>query len=295
MLPSLKTLLASIVDYAGLFPPAKLSLHQAMANYADYQLTPYSWMLNQFVLPVSRLNEFETLLPMFSLKQWSLSIIISKDWEADLERVRWCSGRINSKNHISVTSLEFPPLLPTKIETVLPHLPTGVEAFFEIPLSGDIEAYLAVLRDTGAAAKVRTGGITVDAFPSVREFCQCIFSFAEAQVSFKATAGLHHPLPGHYCLTYEPDSPVAVMHGFINVTVLAAFVYWQKVTLQEALEVLQEFACDNFQFTAGAVIWRNYRLEIAQLEEVRQKFFRSFGSCSFQEPVDELKKLKLLN
>ncbi|WP_414587875.1 hypothetical protein [Scytonema sp. PCC 10023] len=301
MLPSLKTLLASIVDYAGLFPPAKLSLHQAMANYADYQLTPYSWMLSQFVLPVSRLNEFEALLPTFALKQWSLSMIISKDWEADLERVR-CSQREprlarspNSKNHISVTSLEFPPLPPTEIKRILPHLPTGVDVFFEIPLSGDIEAYLAVLRDTGAAAKVRTGGITVDAFPSVRELCQCILSFAEAQVSFKATAGLHHPLPGNYRLTYEQDSPVAVMHGFLNVAVLAALVYWQKVTLQEALEVLQESACDNFQFTATAVTWRNYRLEIKELEKVRQKFFRSFGSCSFQEPLDELKKLKLLN
>lgn len=300
MLPSVKTLLASIVDYAGLFPPAKLSLHQAMANYVDYQVTPYSWMLSQFVLPVSRLNEFEALLPTFGLKQWSLSMIISKDWEADLERVRsplgGCSAPSpNSKNYITVTSLEFPPFPTTEIETVLPHLPTGVDAFFEIPLSGDIEAYLAVLRDTGAAAKVRTGGITVDGFPSVRELCQCILSFAEAQVSFKATAGLHHPLPGNYCLTYEPDSPVAVMHGFLNVAVLAALVYWQKVRLQEALEVLQESACDNFQFTANALIWRNYHLEIAELEQVRQKFFRSFGSCSFQEPVDELKKLKLLN
>ncbi|NEQ27691.1 MAG: hypothetical protein F6K28_53580 [Microcoleus sp. SIO2G3] len=296
MLPSLKTLIASIVDYAGLFPPAKLSLHQAMANYADYQLTPYSWMLSQFVLPVSRLNEFETLVPTFVLKQWSLSMIILKDWEADLERVRWCSGRSHiNDSQITMSSLEFPPLPPTEIETVLPHLPSGVDAFFEIPLSGDIEAYLAVLRHTGAAAKVRTGGITVDAFPSVRELCQCILSFAEAQVSFKATAGLHHPLPGNYCLTYESDSPMAVMHGFLNVAVLAALVYWQKVRLQEALEVLQEPACDNFQFTATAVTWRNYRLGIAELEEVRRKFFRSFGSCSFQEPVDELKKLKLLN
>jgi hypothetical protein len=309
MYASVKALLASVVDYAGLFPPAKLSLHQAMANYADYQLTPYSWMLSQFVLPVSRLNEFETLLPTFGLKQWSLSMIISKDWEADLERVRsrlarlplgaspegGCSAPSHiNENQITITSLEFPPLPPTEIKRILPHMPVGVDVFFEIPLTGNLEPYLAVLRDAGAAAKVRTGGISVDAFPSVRELCQCILSFAEAQVSFKATAGLHHPLPGHYRLTYEPDSPTAVMHGFLNVAVLAAFVYWQKVRLQEALEVLQESAFSAFQFTHDALTWRNYCLEIAEIEEARQKFFRSFGSCSFQEPIDELKELKLL-
>lgn len=135
MLPSVKALLASIVDYAGLFPPAKLDLHLAMVNYTDYQLTPYSWLLNRFVLPVFRWNEFAAFLPTLDLKQRSLSLIISKDWETEIEIVR----SLISNNNITVTALEFPPLPPTEIQRILPHLPAKVDVFFEIPLSGDFK------------------------------------------------------------------------------------------------------------------------------------------------------------
>ena len=87
MLASVKALLSSIVDYAGLFPPAKLSLPEAMATYAQDQMAAYHWMLGQFVLPASRLNEFVALLPTFPLKQWSLSAILSGELELELKRL----------------------------------------------------------------------------------------------------------------------------------------------------------------------------------------------------------------
>lgn len=293
MLTSVKALLSSVVDYAGLFPPAKLDMEQAMSNYAQYQTTPYSWMLGYFVVPASRLDELEKLLPRFSLKQWSLSIILSRNLEPELERVRAFGGEPFT-DKIAVTALEFPPLPPAEIAKVLPHLPTGVNSFFEIPLKEDIDAYLAVLQHTGALAKVRTGGITADAFPSTSQLCQFIVACAKAQIPFKATAGLHRPLPGNYRLTYEPDSPCTEMHGFLNVVILAALVYWQKVTLGEAIEGLKERSLNNFQFEAEGIRWRDCYLNISQIEEVRQRFFRSFGSCSFQEPIDDLKELNLL-
>ena len=290
MITSVKALLSSVVDYAGLFPPAKLSLREAMANYAQDQMASHSWMLGHFVLPASLLNEFEQLLPTFPLKQWSLSAILSRELEPEIERVQSLNGR----NEIAVTALEFPPLPPTEIERVLPRLPAGVDSFFEIPLSANLEPYLAALQHTSASAKIRTGGTTVDAFPTITQLCRFIFSCAEAQVPFKATAGLHHPLLGNHRLTSEPDSPYSVMHGFLNVAVLAAFVHQQKVTLEEALQVLKERFIDGFQFREDSIWWRDRQLNITEIEEARQSFFRSFGSCSFQEPIDDLKQLKLL-
>jgi hypothetical protein len=102
-------------------------------------------------------------------------------------------------------------------------------------------------------------------------------------------------LPGNYRLTYEPDSPSTVMHGFLNVAILAALVYWQKVTLEEALEVIEESSIKGFQVKADGIAWSTRNLNLAEIEEVRQRFFRSFGSCSFQEPIDDLKELKLLS
>lgn len=294
MLSSVKALLSSVVDYAGLFPPAKLDMGEAMTNYARYQMAPYSWMLGHFVLPASRLNEFEELLPTLPLvegrtKQWSLSVILSGNWESEIERVR---SHNNSK--LSIAALEIPPLPPPEIEKLLPHLPAKVDSFFEIPLTGDLEAYLTLLQGTGASAKIRTGGITAEAFPNSTQISQFISACAAAKVPFKATAGLHHPLPGNYRLTYEPDSPSATMHGFLNVALLAALIYWQKITPEEALTVLKESSSDGFQFKEDGITWSACDLNLPEIEEVRQRFFRSFGSCSFEEPINDLKEVNLL-
>jgi hypothetical protein len=85
------------------------------------------------------------------------------------------------------------------------------------------------------------------------------------------------------------------MHGFLNVVIAAAMLHWQKVTPEEALEVLEEPSVEGFQFKEESITWRDRQLSIAQIEEARQQFFRSFGSCSFQEPINDLKQLKLLS
>ncbi len=290
---SVKVLLSSVVDYAGLFPPAKLGIREAMINYTQAHIAPYAWMLGRFVLPASRLDEFEALLSQLEesqTSQWSLSVLLSQDVATEVEKVR----SLNNPN-ISISALEIPPLPPTEIERVFPYLPTGVDLFFEIPINQDLKAYLSVLQKIGASAKVRTGGLTAEAFPSVTQLCQCICAFAEARVPFKATAGLHHPLPAEYRLTYEPDSPFSNMHGFLNVTILAALVYWQKVTLEEAVAILQESSINKFQFREDGIDWNHYQLNLLEIETARQQFFRSFGSCSSEEPIHDLKNLNLLD
>jgi hypothetical protein len=295
MLASIKTLFSSIVDYAGLFPPAKLTMEEAIANYVGYQNTCHHWMLGNFVLPGSRLEEFEQLLLKLPIegsetKHWRLSVIISQEVESAIAKIQ----ALNDHPKIAIASLEFPPLFLREIDQVFPYLPADIEAFFEIPYSGDFKSYLTVLQRPSTSAKIRTGGLSAEAFPTISQLYRFIFACAEAQVGFKATAGLHHPLPGNYPLTYEPDSLNAMMHGFMNVAVLAVLVYWQKVTAQEALVVLQESTLESFQVSADSIVWKDRRLDIWELQKARQSFFRSFGSCSFQEPIESLKNLKLL-
>ena len=55
---SVRTLLAEIIDYAGLFPPSQITMQEAVINFATYRNSNYSWMLGRFVLPVARLDEF---------------------------------------------------------------------------------------------------------------------------------------------------------------------------------------------------------------------------------------------
>lgn len=291
MYSSLKTLLSSIVDYAGLFPPAQLTMPEAIANYDRDKMSPNSWMLERFVLPASRIDEFEEIIEAFSLEKWSLSVILSGNIELELERIQ----SISDGGKIAIAALEFPPLPPTDIESLFPNLSAGVDKFFEIPSDADLDAYLAALRYTGGFAKIRTGGITAEAFPNETQLSHYIIAFAQAQIPFKATAGLHHPLFGEYRLTYESQSKFVRMYGFLNVAILAALAYWQKVTQEDAIALLGESSLDNFIFTENSIGWGERQLTFSEIETARKDFFKSFGSCSFQEPINDLQQLKLLS
>lgn len=297
MLKSVQTLLSLIVDYAGLFPPAKLGMQAAMANYVQHQNSPQNWMLARFVLPISRLEEFKTLAPLFSSTKWSLSIILAADM-----KVAIADALVDQLNQIqsiqlpgiTVTALELPPLPASDLEKIASHLPQKLEIFAEIPLSGNLEEYLAVLRSTGMAAKVRTGGITANAFPEPAQLGQFILSCTEKGVPFKATAGLHHPLPGKHAVTYEPNAPLAWMQGFLNVAILAALAEQQMVSLKDAIDLLNTDTIYAFDFTTQGLSWKNKVLDLSALESPRRHCFRSFGSCSFQEPVSDLQQLGLI-
>lgn len=292
MLASVQKLLTSIVDYAGLFPPAKLSLDSAIDTYNQAQSSSENWMLGHFVLPVSRLSEFEQVLSAKD-QEYSLSLILSKEWRAELTQLKL--EKPVSETSIKIAALEFPPLSSSEIKEALTLIPASIDTFFEIPFSADLENYLPIFQNSQAAAKIRAGGITPDLFPSVEKLNEFVCLFASHRIPFKATAGLHHPLAGQYALTYEPNSAIASMQGFLNLAILAAFAFIHKITQTEGLTILQTSSAHEFQFTDREIRWRDQSLNLIEIEKTRQQFFRSFGSCSFHEPVHDLKVLKLLN
>lgn len=257
-------------------------------------------MLDRFVLPASRLHEWVKRLPVssqeiYSSQDRSLSVILSKNWAAELEQIHQLSETVSQREYqINIRALEIAPLSPTEIQQVCLNLPAQVDGFFEIPFDADLEPYLNVLQQTGMAAKMRTGGITGNAFPDSTQLSQRILSFAKAQIPFKATAGLHHALRGNYCLTYERDSAFTTMHGFLNVAILAAFANQQNITPEEAVVMLEERSIVPFKFTDTEISWRDRSVSVSKISLSRQQFFRSFGSCSFQEPITDLHHLGFL-
>src|ERR1035438_1634039 len=75
-------LLRELIDYAGLFPPASLGMGAAVADYDAYSRSEWNWMLGRFIVPVSRLGEFEEAfagLPIpldEDLMGWRLSALL---------------------------------------------------------------------------------------------------------------------------------------------------------------------------------------------------------------------------
>ena len=47
----------SLIDYAGLFPPAALPMAGAVAEYAEALRGEHAWMLGRFIVPASRIAE----------------------------------------------------------------------------------------------------------------------------------------------------------------------------------------------------------------------------------------------
>lgn len=293
MLTSLKQLLTRIVDYAGLFPPAQLSLPEAINIYDRARASPHCWMLDRFVLPASRLLEFIKLLPSenaASPQPCSLSVIVSGNWRLDLEQIYQLT---KTEPSIRISALEVAPLSPIEIQSIRLEIPTEVDTFFEIPFNVDLESYLDILHQIGAGAKLRTGGITIDAFPNSTQLGQRILSLANAKIPFKVTAGLHHAIRGH-CFTDALNRTSTTMHGFLNVAIASAFAYQQAIPLNKIVAILEESSIDAFQLSDIEIGWHEFSLPRSEIEHSRQQFFRSVGSCSFEEPIYDLYNLKLL-
>jgi hypothetical protein len=58
--------------------------------------------------------------------------------------------------------------------------------------------------------------------------------------------------------------------------------------------LLEEESAEAFTFGEDSIQWRGHRIEAANIEDVRECFAASFGSCSFDEPIEDLQQMKLL-
>jgi len=289
-------LLAGLVDYAGLFPPAALSMEEAVAEYSRWRRSREAWMLGRFVLPAARLGELSRVadahLPEPGAPEpWRLSALLGADTRGDTALVD--SFNRTRAGRAVVDAVELKAGSPDEANEALDALPAGLTAFVEVPLEDDPGALLAVLKARGARAKVRTGGVVPEAIPGPSDLARFVFACAAAGVPFKATAGLHHPVRGEHALTYMPGAPRAVMHGFVNVFAAAALAR-EGAAVAEVESLLREEGGTAIGFEADGLRWRERRIPTAALLSCRRSFAGSFGSCSFAEPVADLRSLGVL-
>jgi hypothetical protein len=83
------------------------------------------------------------------------------------------------------------------------------------------------------------------------------------------------------------------MHGFLNVFIAAAFA-WHGADRAQLLDVLNETGARAFQFGDPGLHWRGRHLSTEDIAIARRDFAHSFGSCSFEEPLTDLRHLELL-
>jgi hypothetical protein len=323
MTEGLRALLAGAIDYAGLFPPANLPLAEAVGNFARYRQGPEAWMLGHFVLPAARLAELEPLAdeafrpgPPFPIAALGRGGDTVAGWlaglEADLEDVARFLGRHGRRVRVDVLETRLPG------EVVRAPTPEGVAdcvgpaatlidkrqfpvlaPFYEAPLGGEWRAAVATvlaglacdheLAAVGrhlfcrpAGFKLRCGGLTAGAFPSPEQVAATVRAAREARVPLKLTAGLHHPLPH-----YDPAMK-ATMHGFLNVLVAGVLASAHDPPETTLRDLLEDADPPSFVFDDRGLAWKGLHATSAEVGDGRREVVTSFGSCSFDEPRDDL-------
>jgi len=302
---SLGALLTRSIDYAGMFPPCSLALEPALQNQAQYVHDPDAWMLNTFVLPVEKFDAAAGSVSLFDRKRPLLiSALGAKTENADefigalevaTEQIRSFSSE--HVDRVSVRQLEMP--LPqdvdldllTKMGSILKSL--ELHTFWETPVNA-AETAIALVAEhnstTGAAQfgyKLRTGGVAADAFPASQQIARALVAAAKQRVPIKFTAGLHHPI------RQFRDEVKTKMHGFLNVlgaAVLAAEYQWDE---QQTSKMLEDENAGSFSFNGDFFAWREWKTATDQIK-TRRKLVTSFGSCSFDEPREDLRAVNLL-
>lgn len=296
--PSLRVLLYHVVDYAGLFPPASLPMEQAMAEYARQRSGPDAWALGRFVLPAARLEEFEGEsggnLPTTAAQSWALSALLGSHLEEDLERIERFNERHRSVSAgaVIVDTVELKTHTAREVERASEMLDRRFDTYMEIPVSDDPAELIAAISGTIAKAKIRTGGVTEDAFPTSAQVVRFIQRCLAHDVAFKATAGLHHPWRAEYRLTYASDAPRGTMYGFLNVLLCTAALIGGADEIA-ATGLLEERDPASVRFDEAGVRWRQLELSTDALDQARESMV-AFGSCSFAEPLGDLRRLQLL-
>ena len=292
--PALRALVAGLVDYAGLFPPAWLSMPEAAARYASYLESADAWVLGRFVVPTARLGELAVNAARYVASAphpWRLSALVGDDVAADARRLR--SFNASYVGQLVVDAAEVKGADAEGIERATGALGDALDVYVEVPHEPDPRRLLEVVRRAGARAKIRTGGVTPDVFPSAAQVARFIVRCAELDVPFKATAGLHHALRGEHRLTYQRDAASATMFGFLNVFVAAALAS-AGAGETDLVALLEERRSTAFSFGGDGVRWRSQGVSLEQLVRARTSLAVAFGSCSFREPLDDLQELGLL-
>jgi hypothetical protein len=183
---------------------------------------------------------------------------------------------------LDLRSIEVAVRQDDDIAAQVHRLDTAVPTFVEVPIlpEGPTSSWLAGLEEIATAGhrlKLRTGGLTPEAFPESRALAASIAGALERQVAFKCTAGLHH------ALRHREQATGHERHGFLNVLVATA----AAGDGAEAGDLAALLDTRDAATLLGAVGTREW--------EAARRWFTSFGCCDVLDPIRDLVALDLLD
>jgi hypothetical protein len=295
---SFRNFMTQLIDYAGLFPPAKLPLEEALSNYLEYKQSDDAWMLSRFIIPAQQLDSLSSLLGNRAI---SLSILGQGGQNADdfLEKLRADTAKLQAfrHKHVQAETSFFEVRLPVGfvtedlLEQAKSILGADMTVFYELPVT-ELESLpiLAQFQEKHGfvGVKLRCGGEIPSAFPSVENIAAFIVACRNNGLALKATAGLHHPIR-HFDTSLQ-----CYMHGFLNVFGAGLLAEVHALDAAALEPILADENASDFSFNNDFFAWKDLRISAADIEKYRSKMLISYGSCSFDEPREDLTALNFL-
>jgi hypothetical protein len=316
---SLRAFMANLIDYAGLFPPANLVLPEAIQNYARYRQSPDRWMLSRFIIPAAQLGELSAFGDLFrggdpfvfsalgrggrdteeffagleaavkaieAFRQEHGSSVIVDVFEIKLP------GSMTSANNVSeiIDLLSKSADLLNSAGQIAVYYEVASTPSWEQSVRGTIEAIAEnnAKQKRQAGFKLRCGGVEISAFPTPAQIALALLACRDAGISLKATAGLHHPIRRF------DRSVQTKMHGFLNVLGAGILAHVHKLKQGQIETIIEDEIAAHFQFSAGGFAWNDLEATSDEIAAIRKSALVSFGSCSFDEPREDLQSLGLL-
>ncbi|GAA1465851.1 hypothetical protein NE857_17800 [Nocardiopsis exhalans] len=275
----------ALFDDAALFPPGNAPMGEAIPAHRAYRASRRSPYVGPFLVSDARLAELRTVLSRDEAVSEPLALVVTMPGGAD--SVAAAVDAVRSDPALSLAGVEVAAAPGEAADTAAAVVKAlsadggepGADGYVEVARGEKAAADIEALAGTGAHAKFRTGGVKAEAHPSETALAALLAAAISAGVSFKCTAGLHHAVRHTTAEGFE-------QHGFLNV-LLATHTLTTGGDVNRAAEVLADR-------DGRALAARAAALTPEQVERVRSSF-RSFGTCSIVEPLDDLVVLGALN
>jgi hypothetical protein len=299
---------ARLIDYAGLFPPAALGVNEAVLNFREYLDRPERWILARFIATAAQLEQVgDDLLEGFSADAPLDLSLVTRDARKDLplaqQKIASSSGRI--KAGALEVAVDPKGDLAQQLSTIeglaqpLDRPGSSLPVYYEVPLCDDWPAVFGRLCDQialhrGAVSrsvgfKLRCGGVEKQMIPSPERVARAIHTCAARKIPIKFTAGLHQPF--RHIDQLDPRTGDVPIHGYFNIFFAALVASSTQATLPEIISIVSEMHSLRPEFDQHGIRWLGHEVSTQQIEAARSTVVISYGSCSFEEPLQAARDL----
>ncbi len=292
------TLFGDALDFAGRYPPARLPAAETIASHGRL-MSSAPWFAGRLVWPVEDLDTLSdlaegvapTAIPPRTEGAWAISVVTrpvaSDDFRFDLDTIaEFNEGHaMEGAAALCIDSLEAKVDSAREIDLAIEAVPDDVFPYLEIGWGRDPRGLIAALAGVGVGAKLRMGGMDAAAHPPVEAVARFMVACARAEVPFKATAGMHR------ALRHAAPAAGCDQHGFLNVFAAAALLQAGELDEQGVSTLLDEREQCAIALDEAGLSWKGIRASMEAIQSARRDLLHSWGSCSWEEPMDDLRSL----